>query len=264
MALRKIVRIDEEKCDGCGQCVPACAEGALEIIDGKARLVSEVYCDGLGDCLGECPQGAITIEEREADEFDLEATERHLAQRGEKEAPAEAETSVEAGDQPFAGCPGAAARLLSRSTAAPPVADAETTALQPSMLINWPVQLRLVPVQAPYFDGAKLLIAADCAPFAFADFHSRFLAGRTFVVGCPKLDDSDLYRKKLAQIFLQNDIREVEVAYMQVPCCYGLVHLVQGALQDSGKDTPLSLTKIGVKGDILESSKVQDDGEQAR
>jgi hypothetical protein len=132
------------------------------------------------------------------------------------------------------------------------------------MLVNWPVQLRLVPVQAPYFDGARLLIAADCTPFAFADFHGRFLAGRTLVVGCPKLDDVDLYRKKLAQIFLQNDIREVEVVYMQVPCCYGLVHLVQGALQDSGKDIPLALTKIGVKGDILERNAVQDDGEQAR
>lgn len=260
MALRKIVGIDEEKCDGCGQCVPACAEGALEIIDGKARLVSEVYCDGLGDCLGECPQGAITIEEREADEFDLEATERHLAQRGEKQVPIAAQAS----DAPFTGCPGTAARLLSRSAAAAAPADAETTAQQPSMLVNWPVQLRLVPVQAPYFDGARLLIAADCTPFAFADFHGEFLADRTLVVGCPKLDDIDLYRKKLTQIFLQNDIREVEVLYMQVPCCYGLVHLVQGTLQDSGKDIPLYLTKIGVKGDILESSKVQDDGEQAR
>jgi len=263
MALRKIVKIDEEKCDGCGQCVPACAEGALEIIDGKARLVSEVYCDGLGDCLGECPQEAITIEERQADEFDLEATERHLTQRGEKEAPAVPETSAEADDPPFAGCPGAAARLLRNDTAVA-APDAETTARGPSMLINWPVQLRLVPVQAPYFDGARLLIAADCTPFAFADFHGRFLAGRTLVVGCPKLDDVDLYRKKLAQIFLQNDIREVEVAYMQVPCCYGLVHLVQGAVQDSGKDIPLCLTKIGVKGDILESCRVQGDGEQAR
>ncbi len=228
MALRKVVKIDEEKCDGCGQCVPACAEGALEIIDGKARLVSEVYCDGLGDCLGECPQEAITIEEREADKFDLEATERHLAQRKEKEEPARTGASADA-DEPFAGCPGAAARLLRNDTAAA-AADAETTAREPSMLINWPVQLRLAPVKAPYFDGARLLIAADCAPFAFADFHGKFLAGRTLVVGCPKLDDVDLYRKKLAQIFLQNDIREVEVVYMQVPCCYGLVHLVQGAL----------------------------------
>jgi NAD-dependent dihydropyrimidine dehydrogenase PreA subunit len=259
MALRKIVKIDEEKCDGCGQCVPACSEGALEIIDGKARLVSEVYCDGLGDCLGECPQEAIVIEEREADEFDLEATERHLAQRKEKEQPAQTGASADA-DEPFAGCPGAAARMLSRDAGA----CTQTTARGPSMLVNWPVQLRLVPVQAPYFDGAKLLIAADCTPFAFADFHGEFLAGRTLVVGCPKLDDVDLYRKKLAQIFLQNDIRDVEVAYMQVPCCYGLVHLVQGALQDSGKDIPLVLTKIGVKGDILEKNIVQDDGEQAR
>ena len=263
MALRKILRIDEEKCDGCGQCVPACAEGALEIIDGKARLVSEVYCDGLGACLGECPQGAITIEEREAENFDLEAAERHLAKGREEAAPAKAETSVEA-DAPFAGCPGAASRVLSRGVGAEADSDREKTAREPSMLVNWPVQLRLVPVQASYFDGAKLLIAADCTPFAFADFHGQLLAGRTLVVGCPKLDDVDLYRRKLAQIFLQNDIREVEVAYMEVPCCYGLVHLVQCALQDSEKKIPLTLTKIGVKGDILERNRVQDGGEQAR
>jgi len=226
--------------------VPACAEGALDIIDGKARLVSDVYCDGLGACLGECPQGAITIEEREAAEFDLEAAERHIAEREQKAAEPEG----------FTGCPGAASRLLDRSEA-PSEAASQGTAQIPSQLGNWPVQLRLVPVQAPYFDGAKLLISADCTAFAFADFHRRLLSGRTLLVGCPKLDDADLYRRKLAQIFIQNDISEVEVAYMQVPCCHGLVHLVQRAIEDSEKKIPLTLTKIGIKGDILETSTAQ-------
>jgi len=238
--LRKIIKIDEEKCDGCGECVPACAEGALEIVDGKARLVSEVYCDGLGACLGECPQGAITIEEREAEEFDLEAAERHLAQREEK--PAVAEGS--------AGCPGAASRMLDRGKVEPVTGSEETA---PSQLGNWPVQLKLVPVRAPYFDGGKLLIAADCTAFAFGDFHRRLLAGTTLLVGCPKLDDTDLYRRKLAQIFIQNDVSEIELVYMEVPCCHGLVSLVQRAIEDSQKTIPLALTKIGVKGDVLET-----------
>ena len=243
---RKIFKIDEEKCDGCGNCVPACAEGALEIVDGKARLVSEVYCDGLGACLGECPQGAITIEEREAEDFDLEAAERHLAQREEKAAEAE----------PFKGCPDAASRLLYHGQGEA-VSESEETARTPSQLGNWPVQLRLVPVRAPYFDGGKLLIAADCTAFAFGDFHRRFLAERPLLVGCPKLDDADLFRRKLAQIFIQNDVREVETVHMEVPCCHGLVHLVQHAIKDSEKRIPLTLTKIGIKGNILETSEAQ-------
>jgi len=240
---RQIVKIDEEKCDGCGSCVPACAEGALEIVDGKARLVSEVYCDGLGACLGECPQGAITVEEREAEEFDLEAAERHIAEREQKLAEPDA----------FVGCPGAASRLLDRGEARSEAASQDTVQM-PSQLGNWPVQLHLVPVHAPYFDGSTVLIAADCTAFAFGDFHRRFLAGTTLLVGCPKLDDADLYRRKLAQIFIQNDVGEVEVVYMEVPCCHGLVRLVQRAIEDSKKKIPLTLTKIGVKGNILETS----------
>jgi ferredoxin len=235
---RKIIKIDEEKCDGCGNCVPACSEGALEIVDGKARLVSEVYCDGLGACLGECPQGAITIEEREAEEFDLEAAERHLAQREKVEV------------EGFTGCPGAASRMLDPSKVEPVTGS---DAAGPSQLGNWPVQLKLVPVRAAYFDGGKLLIAADCTAFAFGDFHRRLLAGTTLLVGCPKLDDADLYRRKLAQILIQNDVGEVEVVYMEVPCCHGLVGLVQRAIEDSKKTIPLALTKIGVKGDVLET-----------
>jgi len=142
--------------------------------------------------------------------------------------------------------------------------DSGKTAQGPSRLGNWPVQLRLAPVRAPYFDGSKLLIAADCVPFAFSDFHMQFLAGKTLLIGCPKLDDADLYRRKLAQMLLQNDIRKVELVYMEVPCCYGLVHLVQQALKDSGKDIPLALTKISIKGDILEATKAQDARDEGR
>ena len=244
---RKIIRIDEEKCDGCGQCVPSCAEGAIQIIDGKARLVSEIYCDGLGDCLGECPQGALTIEEREAEEFDEKAVEHHLAkQKAQQTAPSQKSDSLPC------GCPGSASQTLKPQQAARSAAgDAETT---PSALSNWPVQLHLVPALAPYFKGANLVISADCVPFSFADFHRKFLAGRALVVGCPKLDDAEAYRKKLAQIFRQNDIKSVEVVYMEVPCCFGLVHLVKKALEESGREIPLSLTKVGIHGEILENS----------
>jgi len=213
MGTRSIVTIDEEKCDGCGLCAQACAEGAIAIADGKARLVSETYCDGLGACLGECPQGAITIEQREAEGFDPEAVERHLQATG-----------------------------LERALLAGPI---------PSRLANWPVQIRLVPVQAPCFAGAKLLVAADCVPFALADFHRQLLADRVVLVGCPKLDDVDLYRAKLAQILMRNEITSVEVVHMEVACCHGLVYLVTEALRTSGKKLPLALIEVGIKGDIL-------------
>jgi Pyruvate/2-oxoacid:ferredoxin oxidoreductase delta subunit len=235
MATRKIVSIDEEKCDGCGQCATACAEGAIQIVDGKARLLSESYCDGLGACLGECPQDAITIEEREADEFDEAAVSKHLA----SSAPA--------------ACPGSAPRSIERCE----LVDAKGAPGPPSSvqsrLANWPVQLKLAPTKAPYFDGADLLIAADCVPFSYADFHEKFLRQRTLLIGCPKLDSAEFYRKKLAQIFIQNDIKSIDVVYMEVPCCFGLVHLVHESLKESGKDIPLNLIKIGIKGDILET-----------
>ncbi len=250
--IRTIIKIDEEKCDGCGQCVPACVEGALQIIDGKARLVREQYCDGLGACLGDCPQGAIAIEEREAEEFDEAAVERHLAEQVADTA------SQPHAAAPAAGCPGAVAFALDQ-----PAADEHTVASQedhpsPSGLANWPVQLNLVPVQAPYLQGARLLMAADCVPFAFTDFHQRFLTGHVLLVGCPKLDDAEFYRDKLAQIFATNDIQSVDVVHMEVPCCFGLVGLVQLALQDSGKQIPASVTKVGVRGDILETVRLGD------
>ena len=264
-ARRKIIRIDEDKCDGCGECASACAEGAIAIVDGKARLTSETYCDGLGACIGECPRGALTIEEREADDFDAAAVSAHAA--GGKTAAAK--PHADSGKKPAApkvqehgqdrlpcGCPGSSARDLRAGCPAKAVAkDAEAVEAAPSLLGNWPVQIKLVPVNAPYFDGARLLISADCVPFAFAGFHEKFLDGRVVMIGCPKLDDADSYRSKLVQVFRQNDIRGVEVLYMEVPCCFGLVHLVLAALKESGKEIPLALTKIGIGGGILEVTK---------
>ncbi len=244
MAVRDVVSIDEEKCDGCGQCATACAEGAIEIIDGKARLVSDVYCDGLGACLGECPQGAITIEKREAADFDEEAVKERLAGAA---AVTEAATS----------CPGSASRTIERCELVDMKGEPGEAAGAPSLLGNWPVQLKLVPAHAPYFEGADLLIAADCVPFAYADFHRRFLADKVLMIGCPKLDSAEFYRKKLEEIFAGNDLKSIEVVYMEVPCCFGLVHLVHESLKAAGKDIPLKLTKVGIKGDVLETVDVK-------
>jgi Pyruvate/2-oxoacid:ferredoxin oxidoreductase delta subunit len=242
MAVRNVVKIDEEKCDGCGQCATACAEGAIEIVDGKARLVSDSYCDGLGACLGECPQDAITIEQREAAEFDEEAVERHLSSKDEVESPA--------------ACPGSTPQAIQRCELVDMKGEPGGKSEQPSMLGNWPVQLKLLPTNAPYLNGADLLIASDCAPFAYADFHRKFMIDKVLVIGCPKLDSAEFYRKKLAQIFIQNDIKSIEVVYMEVPCCFGLVHLVHESLKESGKNILLKLTKVGIKGDILETVEV--------
>ena len=245
MALRNVVRIDEELCDGCGDCVPACEEGAIQVIDGKARLVSDVYCDGLGACLGQCPQDAISIEQRDADEFDEKAVVRHLEKLDQGPA-AHAPPPALA-----CGCPGSAVRDLSHGHAdeADPAADAG-----PSMLRNWPVQIKLVPVSAPYLDGADLLIAADCVPFAYRGFHGRFLAGKTLLVGCPKLDDADFYIEKLTQMFMHNDFKSVEIAIMEVPCCTGLEHIVKRAMEASGKSVPVTLTVVGVRGELKPAS----------
>lgn len=249
---RSIIRIDEEKCDGCGQCAIACAEGAIEIVDGKARLVSETYCDGLGACIGECPQGAITIEVREAEEFDEEAVQRRLAELG-REPAEQAHAHAEAAAETLAcGCPSALSATW--GTERPAQAEAGPVgAARPSQLRNWPVQLYLVPPTAPYLEGAELVIAADCTAFALADFNERFLPGRKLLVGCPKLDDAALHRHKLGSIFGQNDIRSIEVVYMEVPCCSGLVRLVRQALADAGKQIPVRLTRIGIHGDVQET-----------
>jgi len=234
MATRKIIKIDEEKCDGCGLCAKACAEGAIQIINGKAKLVSETYCDGLGACLGKCPQDAITMEDREAAEFDPKAVEAHLSQNQPKE-------------KLPCGCSGTLAQKFTRE----PAVKSEGVDV-PSQLGNWPVQLKLVPVTAPYLNGAKLVISSDCAPFSFADFHRRFLADRVLLVGCPKLDDVEFYTQKLTAMFRQNDIQSIEVVYMEVPCCFGLIQLVSTALNESGKKIPFKAIKIGIRGTSID------------
>ena len=223
---RKIIVIDEEKCNGCGQCVTGCAEGAIALTDGKAKLVSEVYCDGLGACIGECPVGALTLVEMEAPEYDQAAVDKHLATIGR--APHAAASA----------CPGAA----------PAMAPTQ------SQLGNWPLQLSLMPINAPYLERATLLMAADCTAFAYPDFHRHFVKGKVAIIGCPKLDDAAAYREKLAKIIQANHIEFIHVVYMEVPCCGGLVRLVQQALSDSGCKVPVKLTKIGIGGEIKDES----------
>ena len=246
--LRKIVRIDESKCDGCGLCVPACAEGAIEIVNGKARLASDVYCDGLGACLGTCPQDAITVEEREADDFDAKAAERRVAAK----TPA---ATAQAPAHP--DCPGA--RMMSLRPGTPAAAPARDDEI-PSQLANWPVNMVLAPVEAPWYQGATLLIAADCSAFAHGDFHRRFLSGKPLLTFCPKFGEIEEQRAKLAEILRANAVRGVEVLYMQVPCCFGLAWLVQQAVADSGKDLPIVLTKLGLRGEVLETRTVAPEG----
>ncbi|MFC2057174.1 ATP-binding protein [Chloroflexota bacterium] len=237
---RKIVKIDEDKCNGCGICVPACAEGALQIIDGKAKLVSEIYCDGLGACLGECPQGAITIEERAAEEFDEEATKIHLEEQGQAE------------EELPCGCPSATVTQFERQEAAE-FAPREP-ADQPSMLRHWPVQLTLVPPTAPFLQGADLVLAADCVPFAYAGFHQDFLENRSLLVACPKLDDFQAHLKKLTDILSHSQVKSLTVAHMEVPCCSGLVHMARQAIELSNKDILLKEVTISIKGNVLSVS----------
>ncbi|MDP3042090.1 MAG: 4Fe-4S binding protein [Candidatus Omnitrophota bacterium] len=224
MAKRKIISIDEKKCNGCGLCLPNCPEGAIQIINHKARLISDLFCDGLGACIGHCPQGAITIEEREAVAFD--------------------HSGITAG----ATCPG------SRSVDLRKTREAKSALLsqrQESELGQWPVQLRLVPVHAPYFEDAQLLIAADCVPFAYANFHQDLLKNKILLVGCPKLDDVSFYEDKLKQIFTDNNIKSITYAHMEVPCCLGLLPVIAGAITSSGKSIPLEEITISIKGEKI-------------
>jgi Pyruvate/2-oxoacid:ferredoxin oxidoreductase delta subunit len=234
---RKIVKIDESKCNGCGICVPSCAEGAIRIIDGKARLVSETYCDGLGACLGECPLDAITIEERPADNFDEDAAMRHL----EKTAEPKAAESLNA------GCPSS---RIAQFEAAPAAASSAPSPPQKTELRHWPVQLTLVPPAAPFLQGADVLLAADCAPFAYPNFHSDFLKGKSLLIACPKLDDLQAHIGKLTDILRQSDVKSLTVLHMEVPCCFGLVAMARQAVQASGKNIPLHEVTLGIKGDI--------------
>ncbi|MFA6948559.1 MAG: 4Fe-4S binding protein [Eubacteriales bacterium] len=239
--LRKIIKIDEEKCIGCGACADACLEGAIKMIGGKAKLTREDYCDGLGNCLPACPADAISFEEREAPAFDAAAVEK----------PKKANAAVnEQRAEPLAcGCPGTQSRRLERKAAS---ISPKTASDIPGMLSQWPVQIKLVPVNAPYFDGADLLVAADCAAFAYGNFHRDFIDGRITLIGCPKLDGVD-YAEKLGQIIAQNDIRSVTVARMEVPCCGGIENAVKAALMASGKFIPWRVAVISTEGNIIRS-----------
>ncbi len=235
--IRRVIHIDEEKCNGCGACANACHEGAIGMVNGKAKLMRDDYCDGLGDCLPACPTGAISFVEREAAAYD----EKAVLENKSKKTRAE-ESPV------HGGCPGSRARAIARNEAVPAASNAPRPA---SQLRQWPVQIKLAPVNAPYFDGAKLLIAADCAAYAYAGFHEDFIRGRVTLIGCPKLDGVD-YAEKLGEIIKQNDIKSVTVVRMEVPCCGGLEYAAKRALQSSGKFIPWRVVTISTDGRIID------------
>ncbi len=232
---RHMIVIDKEKCNGCGLCVQACHEGAIALKGGKAALIRDDYCDGLGNCLPACPTGAISFEEREALPYDEEAVKRNQQQKAASEP------------KPLAcGCPGTHARAIERQDA-----QVEAATVRPSNLRQWPVQIQLVPVNAPYFQGANLLVAADCAAYAHGNFHAQFMKGKITLIGCPKLDDVD-YAEKLTDIIAHNDIKSVTVVRMEVPCCGGIERAVKEALMASGKMIPWQIVTIGTDGRILD------------
>ncbi|MBT5021520.1 4Fe-4S binding protein [Candidatus Woesearchaeota archaeon] len=291
MVKRKIIKINEDLCNGCGLCIPECPEGALQIIDGKVRLISDLFCDGLGACLGHCPQGAIETEEREAQPYDenkvmeniikqgpntIRAHLEHLKDHGEmkflKQAiefleennipnPLEEESKSAPAPLPC-GCPGTMMRSLKKEDSEnynnelnkcddeAQVNSSTQSTKQSSELQQWPIQLRLLPVQAPFFEESDLLIAADCVGFAYPNFHSELLQGKSVVIGCPKLDDLESYDEKLTEIFKHNNIKSITVAIMEVPCCYGLKSAVEDAITASGKNIPLTTKVISLGGEI--------------
>ncbi len=230
--IRKIIQINEERCNGCGICADACHEGAIEIVDGKAKLVRDEYCDGFGDCLPACPQNAISFIEREAAAYDEVAVEANKRKNA---------------DSASSTCPGAASRSIDRAQQAHVVAVAE----QQSELSNWPVQIKLAPTQAPYFDGGHLLIAADCCAYSYAMFHAEYIRNRVCLIGCPKLDAVD-YTAKLTDIIANNDVKSVTVCRMEVPCCGGLEHMATAALQASGKFIPWRVVTFSLDGRVLD------------
>ncbi|AOY58658.1 MULTISPECIES: ATP-binding protein [Desulfococcus] len=241
--VRKILEIDEEKCDGCGQCVPGCAEGALRIIDGKARIVEDRLCDGLGACIGECPQGALHIIEREADEFDEEAVQAYLEDvaKAAEQAPASG-----------CGCPSAQVQVLapfSASKAAP--SPASTAGEIPSALTHWPIQIRLIPPNAPFLRNADLLILADCSAVAFPMVHQKLLKGKVVMMGCPKFDDAQDYTERFKAIFEQAEINSVTVVFMEVPCCSALPSIVRKGMDKAGRKIPYLEMVVGRKGEII-------------
>ncbi|MDD7719082.1 MAG: 4Fe-4S binding protein [Eubacteriaceae bacterium] len=252
--IRKIIKIDEGKCNGCGLCATACHEGAIGMVNGKAKLLRDDFCDGLGDCLPACPTGAISFEEREAAAYDEAAVKANMAAKAQNSGM----ERVHAGG----GCPGSRMAVFNREEAGNSCCDdgnadgadaAAKNALPASQLRQWPVQIKLAPVNAPYFNGAKLLVAADCTAYAFAGFHEKFIKNHITLVGCPKLDDVD-YSEKLTEIIRNNDIQSVHVVRMEVPCCGGIENAVKKALMDSGKFIPWQVTTISISGEIIETT----------
>lgn len=233
--VRKIIKINEEKCNGCGLCAQACHEGAIGMVNGKAKLLREDYCDGLGDCLPACPTSAITFEMREAPAYDEQAVKAAQQAKQAEKAPLPC------------GCPGSQSKTIARDNSAALVSPSPVT----SQLRQWPVQIKLAPVKAPYFDGANLLIAADCTAYAYGNFHNRFIKNHITLIGCPKLDEGD-YTEKLTEIIRQNNIKSVTIVRMEVPCCGGIQMAAQNALQASGKFIPWQVVVIGTDGRILE------------
>lgn len=238
--IRKIIKIDEDKCNGCGACASACHEGAIAMVDGKARLMRDDYCDGMGDCLPACPTGAISFEEREAAAYDEKAVEENK----QRKAMQDKVTGAHYGG----GCPGSRIQQITHNKR---MVDSMARQEQISQLGNWPVQIKLAPLQAPYFNGAKLLIAADCTAYAYANFHNEFLRGKVALIGCPKLDSVD-YSEKLTEIIKNNNIKSVTVVRMEVPCCGGIENAVKKALQNSGKFIPWQVVTISINGEILD------------
>ena len=241
--VRNIIHIDEEKCNGCGACATKCVEGAIQMIDGKAKLVSDVYCDGLGACIGECPTGAITIEKREAESFDEIAVEKHLQHDSHARE-----------DNLPCGCPGSAVQQFQCPSTK--VAEFNTPVYrahsrQPSTLGHWPVQLTLVPPRAPFLKDADVVLTAHCVPFAYANFHQDFLKGNALLIACPKLDDVEAHLEKLTQIIAQSGLKSLTVIRMEVPCCSGLVRLAQQAIARSGRDIPLEEVVVSIRGEVI-------------
>ncbi len=241
MSLRSIIQIDEERCNGCGKCTNACAEGAISIINGKAKLISETYCDGLGACLGHCPQNAIKIEQRQVLPFDEKAAKKHIQEIKKQK------------QQSSFVCPGMMQADLRDKNK-----DTSNTMsdIQPSRLSNWPVQLKLVSPNASYFQNADLLLAADCVAFAMGDFHARFLKGHSIIIGCPKLDDSQFYIEKLADILRSNKLKSLSVLHMEVPCCHGLIRIAKQALLNSGIKMTFEDVTIGINGGVISIEQI--------
>jgi len=280
MEKRKIIKIDEDKCDGCGLCIPSCPEGALQIIDGKARLISDLFCDGLGACIGHCPKGAINIEEREAQGYDekkvmvnivkqgkntiiahlkhlkehnefgyLKEAMDYLVTKGIKVRPADLADTIASSPS---GCPGSRViKIRDTSQFSSENHSGKLGCVPNSYLETWPVQLKLVPAFALFLNGADILISADCVPFAYADFHEDLLKNKILLVGCPKLDDVSYYKEKIGQIIKNNDVKSITYAHMEVPCCFGLLPAIEEAIASSGKKVPFNDVTISVKGERI-------------